>query len=206
MKGRAILYSAEELAWLEANRTMVISEYAVAFNAAFNRDVSAQNLHALRKRKGWRTGRTGCFEKGVASWNKGIHYQAGGRSAQTQFKKGCRTGRANEMYQPIGAERVSKDGYRERKIHDGMPFQSRWRLVHLIRWEEINGPIPKGMCLKCLDGDRSNTEPSNWTLIPRNALPHLVAHRGIDYDAAPAELKPTILTIAKLKVQRKALA
>ena len=72
MKGHPIRYSAEEWTWLEANRAMVISDYHRAFCEAFGRaDVSAVNLHSLRKRKGWRTGRTGCFVKGQEPVNKG---------------------------------------------------------------------------------------------------------------------------------------
>jgi hypothetical protein len=58
MKGARIAYSVEEMVWLEANRMMVISDYHRAFQAAFDRpDISAQNLHALRKRRGWKVGR-----------------------------------------------------------------------------------------------------------------------------------------------------
>ncbi len=108
MKGRAIVYSAEEMAWLKANRKMVISSYAVAFNAAFHRDVSAQNLHALRKRKGWRTGRTGCFEKGHGTWNKGKPHPGTEKSKATQFKKG----QLPHTYRGPGHESIDpKDGY-----------------------------------------------------------------------------------------------
>lgn len=213
MKGFPIRYSAEEMAWLEANRLLVISDYARAFCATFGREVAAKNLHALRKRKGWKTGRTGCFEKGDAPHNKGKPCEPGrgGRhpnARKTQFRKGHgRSGIAATVYKPIGTERFSKNGYLERKIHDGMPLQSRWRSVHLIEWEAINGPMPKGMALKCLDGDRLNTAPSNWELIPRALLPRLNGRFGRGYDEAPAELKPTILAVAKLEHRaRKAKA
>lgn len=208
MKGRDIPYSAEELAWLEANRMMVISEYAAAFNAKFGRDVAAVNLHALRKRKGWKTGRTGCFVKGGEPHNKGKPCAPGkgGRhpnAQKTQFKKGHgRTGIAVKLYKPIGTERFDKNGYRERKIHDGFPLQSRWRAVHLIEWESVNGPVPEGHALKCLDGNRLNTSPDNWEAIPRAMLPFLNGHRGFNYDAAADELKPSILTLAKVKHAR----
>jgi hypothetical protein len=46
------------MAWLEANRSMVISDYHTAFIATFQRDdVTAAHLHGLRKRKGWKVGR-----------------------------------------------------------------------------------------------------------------------------------------------------
>lgn len=205
MRGRRITYSADELAWLEANRTMVVGDYHRAFCDAFGRDdVTADNLNALRKRRGWKTGRTGWFEKGQPAPNRGRKYEPGkgGRhpnAQRTQFKPGVRQGIAVRLYKPIGTERISKSGYRERKIHDGMPLQSRWRAVHLLRWEEANGPLPKDMALKCLDGDRLNTDPSNWELVPRAILPRLNGRFGRGFDAAPAELKPTILAVTLLE-------
>lgn len=213
MKGVWIKYSAEEMVWLEANRTLPISDYHAAFCAKFGRDVSAGNLHALRKRNGWRTGRTGCFAKGQEPFNKGKPCApgTGGRhpnARKTQFKKGNRTGQANLNYQPIGTERLNEDGYLERKIHDGMPMQSRWRLVHLVEWEAVNGPIPEGQCLKSIDGDRSNTDPSNWQMIPRALLPRLNGGRfkkHLAYDEAVPEIRPALLTIAKIEHRAREL-
>lgn len=207
MKGRAIPYSAAELVWLEANQTMPISDYFAAFVAQFARgDVTAVHLHALRKRKGWRTGRTGHFVKGEAPHNKGVPCQPGRggnhpNARKHRFKPGIRLGQASHNYKPIGTERITDDGYLERKIHDGMPFKSRWRAVQLIRWEEIHGPLPKGMVLKSLDGNRLNTDPANWEAIPRALLPRLNGGRRkqhIVFDTAPAELRPTILLAAKV--------
>ena len=209
MKGRIIPYSADELAWLEARQTLTVSDLHRAFCEQFQReDVSAAHLHALRKRKGWRTGRTGRFEKGQTPANKGKKMPWNANSAATQFKKGVRRGVAARLYKPVGTERLSKEGYLERKIHDGMPLQSRWRAVHLIRWEERNGPIPAGHCLKCL-GDRSDTDPSNWELIDRALLPRLAGGNRFTnrtpYDSAPPELKPAILTVAKLEHHARTL-
>lgn len=209
MKGRPIKYSAEEMNWLEANRTLPISKYHAAFCRAFARDdVAATNLHALRKRKGWHTGRTGHFVKGHSPTNKGKRCAPGRggnhpNAQRTQFERGVRQGAALKLYKRIGSERRSKDGYLERKIHEGLPLQSRWRAVHLIRWEAINGAVPKGHALKCLDGDKLNTEPSNWEAVPRAILPRLAGGnrhaRYVEYDSAPAELRPIILAVAKLE-------
>lgn len=217
MKGRRIPYSAAEMTWLEEHRLLPIADYHAAFIAAFSRaDVAAVNLHSLRKRKGWKTGRTGQFVKGQEPLNKGKRCEPGqgGRhpnAQRTQFKPGVRQGVAVRLYKPIGTERLSKEGYRERKIHDGLPLQSRWRAIHLINWEAVNGPLPKGMCLKCLDGNRTNCDPANWKAISRGLLPRLnggKATKGIAYDSAPAELKPTVLALAELgqamKVARSA--
>lgn len=127
-------------------------------------------------------------------WNKGQHYEPGGRSVETRFKKGNRTGRANHVYKPVGTERMSKDGYLERKIHDGMPMHTRWRAVHIVRWEEINGPLPKGHALSFRDGNKLNHHPSNMDLITRAELmKRNTIHRY------PSELKQVIRLSRKLQ-------
>lgn len=204
MKGHWITYSNAETAWLEANRLMPISEYHTAFCARFEReDVSAVNLHALRKRKGWKTGRTGCFEKGLVPHNKGKPCPPGkgGRhpnARKTQFK----SGRLPHNTNYLGHERVSKDGYVEISINETNPhtgYERRYVLKHRHLWEQMNGPVPDGMFLKCLDGDKTNTDPSNWQPLPRAVLPYLGGFRGIDYEASEPELRPSIIAIAKLK-------
>jgi hypothetical protein len=192
--------------WLEANRLMVISDYHKAFVAAFGRaDVTAGHLHALRKRKGWKTGRTGCFEPGQTPLNKGKPCApgTGGRhpnAQRTQFKKGNEPHNTNFLHH----ERVSKDGYVEISIDEINPhtgFERRYVLKHRWLWEQANGPVPEGMALKCKT-DRLNTDPSNWELIPRALLPRLNGgrhKRRLAYDAAPVEIKPTIMAVAKLE-------
>jgi hypothetical protein len=208
VKGRSIPYSAAERAWLQENHLLPIAEYHAAFSDAFNRsDVSAANLHALRKRKGWRTGRTGCFTPGQVPLNKGKRCPegTGGRhpnARRTQFRKGERSGVATRLYKPIGTERLYKGGYLQRKVNDDLPAQARWRFVHLIRWEEVNGPLPAGYALKCLDGNRQNTNPSNWEAVSRGVLARLNGGRfkkRIGFDQAHPDVKPVVMAIAKLE-------
>lgn len=210
-KGIGIPYSAEEMAWLEGNRGMVISDYHAAFLAEFGRaDVSAKNLHSLRKRKGWSTGRTGQFEPGMRTWNKGLKCAEGqgGRhpnAQRTQFKCGERVGVAVKLYQPVGTEKVRGDGYLYRKTNDDMPLRNRWRAVHLLKWEAINGSLPAGHCLKCVDGNKLNTDPSNWLLISRGLLSRLNGGRWgqrIKFDAAHPDVKPSVLALAKVEQAR----
>lgn len=207
MKGYPISYSVEEMAWLKANRLLVISEYADKFEAKFGRRVDPKNLHALRKRKGWRTGRTGCFVKGQAPVNKGVPCEPGkgGRhpnARRTQFKKGNLP--HNTHY--LGHERLSKNGYVEISVDEINPhtgFERRYVLKHRWLWEKVNGPVPKGHALKCL-GDKLNTDPSNWELVPRAILPRLAGGTRksyVAYDDAAPELKPVILAVAKLEHQ-----
>lgn len=162
-------------------------------------DVSADNIKSLCSRRGWKTGRDGRLQKGNVPFNKGQKGFCAPGSEKGWFKKGTLGGRAAEIAKPIGAERLSKEGYLQRKINNDLPFQRRWQAVHVMNWEAINGPIPKGMCLKCLDGDRTNVEPANWELIPRSLLPRLAGRWSIPYDQAEPEVKPALLALAKLK-------
>ncbi|WP_319520151.1 HNH endonuclease [uncultured Martelella sp.] len=209
MKGRGISYSEAELTWIEAHAKDPRAAMHAAFCAHFGRDdVTLINLNALCKRRGWMTGRTGCFTPGQTPHNKGKPWPPGkgGRhpnARKTQYRPGNLTGAAKDNLKPIGTERLSKDGYPERKIREDGPAHERWRAIHLILWEEANGAIPAGHCLKCLDGDRRNSAPENWALIPRAMLPYLNGHRGLDYQSAEPEVRPAILTVAKLKHQLK---
>lgn len=203
MKGTWIPYTAEELAWIEARKADPRPATHAAFCQRFGRnDVSLQNLNALCKRNGWLTGRTGQFNPGDAPANKGKRMPFNANSAATRFQKGSRTGRANALYKPIGTERITEDGYRERKMHDGLPMGSRWQLVQRIEWEAVNGPIPDGYALKCLNGDRLDCSPANWEAVPRGVLARLNGGRfkkRVSYDAAAPDLKPTLMAVAKLE-------
>ena len=201
MRGSTIPYSQDELAWIKAYSTEPRTEAHALFVQVWNRpDVSLTNFHALCKRMGWKTGRTGQFVKGVRRADnparKG-HHAAG--CEKGWFQKGVRGSMATRLYKPIGTERITKDGYIERKVNDDLPLQKRWQPVQRIAWEAINGPLPEGHSLKCLDGNRQNVDPSNWIAIPRALLPRLNGIHGRDYDKAPAELQPLILAITQLE-------
>lgn len=199
MKKNDIPYSAEELAFIEARKTMPRRELHAEFVKTFGReDVSLENFKGLCKRKGWMTGRTGRLEKGNVPANKGKKMPYNPNSARTRFKKGHLP--HNTKY--AGHERVSTYGYVEISINERNPhtgFERRYVLKHRWLWEQKHGPVPEGMALKCLDGNKLNTDPSNWKLIPRGMLPRLNGIHGRGYDDAPAELKPTILAVTELE-------
>lgn len=113
-------------------------------------------------------GRAGRFCKGSTPANKGVKgWQAGGRSRETQFKPGSLNGSAAKRYKPVGTERISREGYLERKFKDDGPPQSRWRAVHLLLWEEHNGPLPKGHAIAFRNGDKSDIRLENLELVSR---------------------------------------
>lgn len=200
MKGRPLEYTADELAWIKANSTRPRAEAHAEFVPRFDRsDVSLTNFKALCKRKGWLTGRTGQFQPGQESHNKGRKGYCPPGSEKGWFKKGNKPhnhrGAGHEMTCP-------KDGYvylivAEKNPHTGA--DTNRVLKHVYMWEQANGPIPDGHCLKCLDGDRTNTDPGNWALIPRALLPRLSGRWRPGFDTLEPEFKPVALTIAKLE-------
>lgn len=145
--------------------------------------------HACRLRKGDNVGAEYRFRPGMASWNKGKKgWQAGGRSAETRFKPGNRP----HTWVPIGTEQI-RDGYLWRKVTDGHGRHD-WRQVHVMLWEQNNGPVPAGFILVFRDRNKQNIQLDNLELITRaeNCRRNSV-HRY------PPELKQAIRRLKKLK-------
>lgn len=200
MKCRRIEYFADELAWIEARKEMPRRELHAMFVARFERDdVSLDNFRALCKRRGWMTGRSGHFPAGVPSWSAGRKGLRHAGSEKGWFAKGNRPhtwrGAGHEMVDP-------KDGYVWMIVDEVNPHTgsaTRRVMKHRWLWERANGSVPEGHVLKCLDGDRTNTDPANWTAVPRALLPRLNGKCGRNYDAAEPEVKPAIMAVARLE-------
>lgn len=200
MKGHPLSYSDEELAFVRVTSTRPRREAHAAFCIRFGRsDVTLGAYMSLCKRNGWLTGREGRYQGGSVPANKGKKMPFNANRAKTQFKPG----QLRHNHVGAGHERIDKkDGYVIMIVDVVNPWSgAATRPVHKHRWlwEQANGPIPEGHILKCLDGDKTNCEPSNWELIPRTMLPYLQGFRGIDYDAAEPEVKPAVLAIAKVR-------
>jgi hypothetical protein len=204
--GRNLQYTEAEMEWLRANCTMEIKEYHRAYCEQFKcDDVTASALHSLRKRFSLKTGRTGRFDKGAVPWSKGKKIGNNPGSARTQF----RTGKDPHNFKGAGHESLGDDGYFWIVTDRTNPWTgaSTWRVhKHRFLWKQQHGPVPEGMVLKSKDGNRLNAEPSNWEPVPIGILPRLNGKSGRGYDVAPAELKPTIMAVAKLEHRLRAKA
>jgi len=127
---------------------------------------------AYRLRRGSRVGAAYRFRKGHVPANKGLRRPGWGpgRMKETWFKKGERRGVAVRLYRPIGTERISKDGYLERKTNDRLPLQARWRAVHLLLWEATHGPIPAGHAIAFRNRDKRDVRLDNLELVSRREM------------------------------------
>lgn len=126
-------------------------------------------VHVLGLKKPEGVTNAGRFAAGHPTWNKGMKgLQIGG--VETQFKPGHLGGRAALIKQPIGAERISKDGYLQRKVNDDPVFYKRWRFVHVMLWEAEHGPVPAGHALAFKNGDKTDIRLDNLECISRREL------------------------------------
>lgn len=108
----------------------------------------------------------GCFKPGLVPWNKGTRYIAGGRSAETRFQPGDKP----HTWNPVGHERVSKEGYLLRKVTDTGVTRRDYRPVHHLVWQEAGREIPPGHALVFRDGDKRNFALGNLELVTRADL------------------------------------
>jgi hypothetical protein len=108
-----------------------------------------------------------------------------------QFKKG----RLPHNARYDGCARITKDGYVEVRLDAGI-----FKLKHLYRWELLNGPLPSGCCLRCIDGNLQNTNPGNWRLITR--IENMLLNSKTVY---PKQIIPTMIARCKLNNKLKEL-
>lgn len=85
------------------------------------------------------------FQAGLTPWNKGLPYVAGGRSVETQFKKGV----PPRSTMPVGSYRVvtEKGGrqHLEQKTSEAHGSNDkRWTPVARLVWVAAHGPLPEG--------------------------------------------------------------
>jgi hypothetical protein len=146
--------------------------------------------HACRLRRGDNIGAAHRFQKGHATWNAGLKgWQAEGCQA-TQFKPG----RKPHTWNPIGHERITKDGYLQRKVTDTGCTPKDYRMVHHLLWQEHHGPVPPGHAVVFRDGDKTRIEINNLELITRAEL-----MRRNTIHRYPPELKEVIRLQKKLE-------
>ena len=152
----------------------------------FGFDYTHHQIKGAITRNKLNTGRTGRFEKGRATWNKGTKGLT--KANVTSFKKGQKP----HNYKPLGSERITKDGYCEIKVSD---TGRRWRLKHVLIYEKHHGKVPKGSAVIFLDGDKRNFDIDNLYLVTRSQLAMLNKNSLIQKDA---ELTKTAINVVDL--------
>lgn len=154
------LYPAEVMEYIQQHHEGVgPKEMTSRINSRFHTEYTVQQINNFYKNHGVKSGLTGKFEKGHIPSNKGktgmvLHPN----SVATQFKAGHTP--TNKM--PIGTVCKKTDGYLWKKLGEG---SRDWRQLHILNWEAVHGPIPKGHKLIFLDGNRENVQVENLRLV-----------------------------------------
>ena len=182
-------YTPEMHEFIVANAPGITTiELAKRFSERFDTDTPAKAIRSYLKSRRIRNGVNCTFKKGHRSpyvCPKGVHL-----SPDTEFKRG----HAPHNYQPVGTLRVNGSGYVDRKIAD----PDVWKCEHQLVWEEAHGPIPKGMKMIFLDGNKQNTALENLELI--SAAEMLAMNRERMHTTDP-ELTRTGVLIAKVMMK-----
>ncbi len=166
-------------------------EIQQAFIDKFKWNISLGQIISSIKRYHLNTGRTGRFEKGHISWNKGKKGVFYSGSEKGWFEKGSIPPNLRQM----GAERINVDGYIEIKTEE-TKTSYRWKLKHRMIWEQENGKIPQGYVVMFKDGDKLNTDIDNLMLVSRKVLA-VMNKRGL-YKSGYRE---TAALMAELKIK-----
>lgn len=160
-------------------------EIVEAFNAKYDTDyMTLDRINHYCKNHKVYTGFDGQYKKGnrpLVAWKKGEH-----PGKKTEFKPG----NPPHNMAPVGAIVKRTDGYLQKKI----AYPNKWKLLHLIVWEEAHGPVPKGMCLAFRDGNRENCDLNNLRLIHRGSIAQLSK-----FSDTRGETRDVAITISELK-------
>ena len=137
------------------------------FNKRFGFELSLKALRALCKKYCIQNGFTGYFTKGHVPFNKGMKGYCSPGCEVSWFKSGQKP--YNTMQ--IGEERITADGYVEIKYSNRSGFPSkRWKGKHVLLYEKVHGPVPKGHAVIFADGNNRNFKISNLMLVSRAEL------------------------------------
>ena len=130
------------------------------------------------------------YAKGHVPANKGkkVTVTTYNKCAPTMFKKGSKP----HNYKPVGSERITKDGYLERKVAN----PKTWKAVHVLVWEAAHGLVPHKHKVIFKDNNQLNHELTNLECIS-----YADAMRRNSIVRYPADLRFAMKTLKKLKKQ-----
>lgn len=180
-------------------------ELVERFNLRFGTTVTISMMKGYKANHKLKSGLTGYFPKGHVPANKGTKglFNKGGN--KTSFK----TGQLPPNTDPIGTEKVLKDGYIWVKVND-LPKTKKnvnWKQKQKIVWEEANGPVPEGYFVMFADGNNRNFELDNLVLVTKAEMLYL-NRNGLIYNHSDVTKSSVLIArmmskVSGLKKKRK---
>lgn len=195
-RGKSRLFTPEQVAFIRTRYQFLSHvELATALNVEFGIAVTAGQVRSFVRNHHITCGRTGCYEKGNRPWNAGTKGQGLTGANVHSFKPG----NVPANVRPLGFERIGKHGYIEIKVAERCPytgFPTRFRSKHVVVWEQHHGPVPPGMLIRFLDGDKTNCDIANLAMVSQgeNAILNKSGISGL-----PAEIMPSCIALARLR-------
>lgn len=165
-------------------------EMTAKINCKFGTSFTVGQLKAYYGNHKLNSGLTGRFKKGNTPVNKGKKGYCPPGCEKGHFKKG----HTPHNKTPIGTVLRKADGDLWKKIGEGA---RDWKQLHILRWEEQNGPVPNGYKLIFKDGNRDNCNLDNLAIVS-NAENFVMNRCGLRFDN-PGHTETGIL-IAKVKI------
>ena len=192
-------YSPEMIAFLAEHYPVApVSDWVNKFNETFGTNKSKGALTGSCKRFKIKSGRTGQFEKGHVSHNKGKSFPLRGKAKETAFG-GVRSN-TNDNKKPLGSTRVcTKDGYLIIKVAE----PNVWRHAHVVLWEKEHGKKPKDHVIRFYDNSPEKIKAptlDNLFMVSRSVHARLTQMKLSDI---PMEHKETAILIAKIEQEIK---
>lgn len=179
------------------NHGRTAAEMTELLNSTFGTGYTVEQIKNYRSRQHWDSGLTGRFEKGNVPFNKGLKGVSYPGMEATQFKKG----HPPHNHRPVGSTRVDCDGYIWQKVEE----PNKWRPLHVLNWEAVHGPVPKGHIVVFKDRNQSNCEVENLLLITK-AEHAIMCKRGL-YTTMPEATEAgqliARLALAKSKAKKQ---
>lgn len=177
-------YTPEHISFLAENIAGChFTDLTEKFNRRFSFNLTVAALISLAARYGLHNG-IDCgmnkgyeptqFKKGHIPANKSKKGKCANGCEKTWFGKGHRPWN----YRPVGTERVNADGYVDVKVAD----PNKWRMKHVLIWEAVHGPVPKGHTIIFADGNKCHVELGNLILVTRGQLARLNQNHLIQSD------------------------
>lgn len=197
LKGKFVNFTQQQADFIASGyQEYTIAALTAELNKEFKTTFTEKQIRSFTRNHAIKSGRTGQFEKGINPWNKDLKgWVAGGRSAETRFKKGI----TPHGIRQVGDTRIcSKGGHWV--IKTKMP--RTWRDRHVVEWEKVNGKVPAGHSLWFKDNDVTNFHPSNMMLITKAQR---VVINKLGMGKAPAEYKQAAVILADITMKRTQL-
>ena len=157
--------------------------------------ITVRQMQAYKKNHKIRPGIDCKFKKGCEPQNKGkpMSPEQYEKCRKTMFKKGHRPKNTRNL----GEYTRTTDGYIAVKVQKNGTQRERYPLLQREVWKKYNGPIPEGMVVGFLDGNKENCSIDNLFLMER-AVSLEMNQKGLRFDNA--ELTKTGVKIAELAV------